>query len=296
MKGEKDILKSNLHPLNKHRGLYNFKELIESHAELRHFVKPNKYGNESVDFFDPKAVKALNTALLKHFYGIDFWDIPQNYLCPPIPGRADYIHHIADLIKPKTDNVKCLDIGVGANCIYPIIGVKEYGWQFVGTEIDPIAIKNANEILNYNVGLKDSVELRLQENSTDIFSGMIKKDEYFDLSICNPPFHISAAAARQGTTRKLKNLTGKKTTKPTLNFGGKNSELWCKGGEERFVRDMIFESSRFANSCNWFTTLISKQDRLESVYRTLETVNARKVKTINMGTGNKISRIVAWSF
>lgn len=132
-------LKSRLHPLNKHRTRYDFKQLIGSFPALAPFVKLNKYQDESIDFSDAKAVKMLNSALLKQFYDIEFWDIPNGYLCPPIPGRADYIHHVAELLGsfknekiPKGASIKCLDVGVGANCVYPIIGNKEYGWSFIG--------------------------------------------------------------------------------------------------------------------------------------------------------------------
>src|SRR5690606_24715537 len=115
----------------------------------------------SIDFFNPQAVKALNKALLFYYYDIVYWDIPENYLCPPIPGRADYIHYIADLladnnkgIVPTGSEIKCLDIGVGANCIYPIIGVKEYGWSFIGADIDALAIKSAKKIIASNPSLQ----------------------------------------------------------------------------------------------------------------------------------------------
>ena len=294
--------KTILHARNKHRERYDFKQLIATCPALAVFVKPNKYADDSIDFFDPQAVKMLNKALLKHFYEIDNWDIPNNYLCPPIPGRADYLHYMADLLASfnngkllKGRTVKCLDIGVGANCVYPIIGTHEYEWSFVASDIDPISIQSATKIVHSNAVLKTNVELRLQPNPKQIFSGIIQKGELFDLSICNPPFHASLAEAQAGTTRKLSNLKHKKT-KPILNFGGQNAELWCEGGEAKFARDMIYESKEFATSCFWFSSLISKQSSLESVYYALEKAQATHVKTIQMGQGNKISRIVAWTF
>ena len=92
-------IKTSLHPRNKNRERYDFKQLVASSPSLAPFVKPNKYSDESIDFADAEAVKALNQAILKFHYGFDYWDIPNNYLCPPIPGRADYIHHIADLLR-----------------------------------------------------------------------------------------------------------------------------------------------------------------------------------------------------
>lgn len=294
--------KPGLHPLNRHRERYDFKALTASLPELAPYVKLNEYGDESIDFFDPEAVKMLNKALLKHFYGIDSWDLPENYLCPPIPGRADYIHHIAELLGscnngkiPTGNKVVCLDIGVGANCIYPIIGNKEYGWSFIGTDIDSVALASAKRIVEEN-GLSGSVEILKQHNPKDFFRGILKTTEQIDLSICNPPFHSSPEEAQSGSIRKLRNLKQEKITKPVLNFGGRNNELWCDGGEEKFVKDMIFQSRQYADSCLWFSTVISKQANLNSAYRTLKTVEAVEVKTIPMSHGNKNSRIVAWTF
>ena len=295
--------KSQLHLRNKHRERYDFKALVKSSPDLAQYVKLNNYRDESIDFFDPQAVQALNKALLKHYYSIDDWSIPENYLCPPIPGRADHIHYVADLLAstnsgkiPRGSQIRCLDIGVGANCVYPIIGNKEYGWSFVGSDIDPVAIKSANKIINSNSLLQSKVELRLQSDRKNIFKGIIKPNEYFDLTICNPPFHASAAEAQSGTLRKLSNLKHKKITKANLNFGGKNNELWCEGGEERFVKNMIKESVQFSHSCSWFSTLISKSSNLKLALAELEKVKALEVKIIPMSQGNKISRILAWRF
>ncbi len=295
--------KLELHPRNQHRGRYDFKELVEASSDLAPFVLLNAHLDESIDFADPAAVKMLNTALLKRYYDLNYWDIPAGYLCPPIPGRADYIHHIATLLGnnnygkiPTGKNIVCLDIGVGANCIYPIIGVKEYGWSFIGADIDPVAIDSANKIIELNPHLKELVECRLQPDPKDIFYNIVKKDELFDLSICNPPFHASQEEAEAGTLRKLSNLQQTKVKTPVLNFGGQNGELWCFGGEEKFVRDMIRESRKFASSCYWFSTLISKKTNLPSVYAALKKVEATDVKTIPMGQGHKTSRIVAWTF
>ena len=295
--------KTKLHLRNKHRERYDFGLLTKTCPDLAQYVKLNVYNDESIDFADPNAVKMLNKALLKHYYDIDNWDIPENYLCPPIPGRADYIHHVSDLLGSKNfgkipvgDKIKCFDIGVGANCVYPIIGNKEYGWSFVGSDIDTTAIASANKIIESNPFLKDKIEIRFQHQPNDIFFGIIKKDELIDMSICNPPFHSSLAEAKEGTLRKLNNLNTEKITKPVLNFGGQNCELWCKGGEEKFIRDMIRQSKLYAASCFWFSTIVSKQKHLKNIYEALQTAEAVEVKTIPMGQGNKSSRIIAWTF
>ena len=176
--------KISLHPRNKHRERYDFPKLILACPELKTFIINPKSNEDSIDFANPDAVKALNKALLAHFYQIKFWDIPQNYLCPAIPGRADYIHYVADLLAesnggiiPKGLNIKCLDVGVGANCVYPIIGRAEYGWGFVGSDIDPLAIRSATNIVNFNPTLKGSVSCRLQKYENVFFDEIMKPKE-----------------------------------------------------------------------------------------------------------------------
>ena len=205
--------KPGLHPRNRHRERYDFGALVQSCPDLAHFVKLNAYQDESIDFFNPEAVKMLNKALLKHFYGIDHWDIPPGYLCPPIPGRADYLHHMADLLAsenhgtiPVGNQIRCLDIGVGANCIYPIIGNRSYGWSFLGTDIDPFAVDNAARIISKNASLQGAIEIRLQKNSRDIFSEVLQPNDHFEMTICNPPFHRSPAEALIGSQRKISNF------------------------------------------------------------------------------------------
>lgn len=288
--------KSNLHPKSKHREAYDFQALTKIHPQLKDFVKVNEFGNESIDFFNPEAVKTLNYSLLKYFYKIENWQIPANYLCPPIPGRADYIHHLATLIEPRKTKIKCLDIGVGANCIYPIIGVSEYDWDFVGSDIDPISIKNAQEIIDSNSILKGRIELRLQTNGQSIFEGIIQANEQFTATICNPPFHASAEKASKGSKRKLANLKKEKTNSISLNFGGQSNELWCEGGELQFVKQLITESRKFAKNCVWFSSLISKKDHLSSLYKHLKKQNVVEIKTIQMGQGNKTSHLLAWTY
>jgi 23S rRNA (adenine1618-N6)-methyltransferase len=295
--------KRNLHPRNLHRQGYDFEQLIKVTPKLREFVKLNQYDTESINFSDPDAVKALNKALLKQFYRINYWDIPAGYLCPPIPGRADYIHYMADLlgegnngIIPTGEQVKVLDIGTGANCVYPLIGNSVYGWQFVGTDIDPLAISSANKIIVENPGVKNNIICRLQTNPADVFNRIIKQDEVFDLTICNPPFHASWQEAQAGTNRKWDNLNNAKSQKAVLNFGGKNNELWCYGGEATFIRRMIEQSAFFAKNAFWFSTLVSKKDTLAGVYKALRKVAASDIKTINMAQGQKVSRIVTWTF
>ena len=303
----KAIEKTGLHLRNPHRFRYDFELLLNNYPELKNFVHTKEHrsgaSEETIDFSNPDAIKALNKTLLITYYDIQNWDIPSNYLCPPIPGRADYIHYIADLLAnsnngiiPEGEQVVGLDIGIGANCIYPIIGNNAYGWSFVGADIDEDALQNCKKIIANNAKLIDVISLQLQVEARYIFKNIILPEDRFAFTICNPPFHSSAEAAAKSALRKINALDENKTSNPVLNFGGHQAELWCKGGELGFITQMIYESAKYPMQCLWFTTLVSKKDNLKSIYKILGKVSAVAIKTIDMAQGQKISRIVAWTF
>jgi 23S rRNA (adenine1618-N6)-methyltransferase len=289
-----------MHPRNKHTDRYDMKKLAQSCPMLSQHIHINKYGSETIDFGNPVAVKLLNQAILKSDYGLSYWEIPDNYLCPPIPGRADYLHHLADLLAscdegqiPKGSSIHGLDIGVGANSIYPVIGSFEYGWRFIGSEIDQGAFKSAEAIIRGNNHLRELFQLRLQPTAGEIFKGVILSDEQFDFTMCNPPFHSSAEEASEGNKRKQKNLGLKSGA---LNFGGQNQELWCHGGEKSFILKMIKESESYHHQCLWFTSLVSKKENLITFQKELKKISATDVRVIEMSQGQKKSRILAWTF
>lgn len=293
--------KAGLHPRNRNRGRYDFGALVEACPELGPFVVDGPRG-PTVDFTDPRAVRLLNRAILCATYGIAGWDIPEGYLCPPIPGRADYVHHAADLLAalsggvvPRGATVRVLDIGTGANLVYPLLGHREYGWSFVGTDIDRAALESGRKILKANAEFEAAIELRLQRGRSAIFGGVLKAGEAFDLAMCNPPFFASAAEARASSQDKWRKL-GRGAEGARRNFGGQGAELWCEGGEVAFVRRMIGESARNPGACRWFTTLVSKSANLPSVHRALRQVEAKDIRSVEMEQGQKKSRIVAWRF
>ncbi len=297
-----------LHPRNRHQGRYDLARLVATNPALRHHLVQTP-GGESIDFSDPQAVRELNRALLAADYGIAFWDIPAGYLCPPVPGRADYLHGPADLLAadnegeiPRGASVRVLDVGTGANVIYPLLGHAEYGWRFVGSDIDAAALKAAAATVQAN-GLQKMIELRQQHAAASLFKGVVQPGERFALTLCNPPFHTSAAEAAQGTRRKLRNLGGDPKSAParggkgpTLNFGGQANELWCPGGEAAFLRRMIAESAELRAQVLWFSSLVAKSEHLPDIRRQLAKVGAVEVREVPMAQGNKQSRFVAWSF
>jgi 23S rRNA (adenine1618-N6)-methyltransferase len=295
--------KNRLHPRNRNRERYDVKALVQTVPELKDYIILSKQGIETVDFSDPEAVRLLNTAILKHYYGIEKWDFPKENLCPPIPGRADYIHYIADLLAehnsgkiPKGEKVTGFDVGTGAGCIYPIIGTTEYGWKFVATEIDNKSLRSAQHIAKINSSLTDKIEFRRQGDPNDVFFGVWSRLERVDFTMCNPPFHASAEEAMKGSRRKVANLSGKKVSTPERNFSGAPHELITEGGEIKFIQNMVKESTKFGKNCLWFSTIVSKQSNLKKVEEALKRAKALQTRIIPMGTGNKSSRLMVWSF
>lgn len=295
-----------LHPRNRHQGQYDFAALIAACPALKPHVKANPYGLPSIDFANPQAVKLLNRALLAQQYGVQQWDIPSGYLCPPIPGRADYIHALADLLAgpggtvPRGSQIRLLDIGTGANLVYPLLAHAEYGWDCVGSDIDRPALDNAQAILEANPAFAAHIALRHQTRDDAMFSGIWQKGERFDLTLCNPPFHASRAAAAAGSERKWRNLgKGKQLASaraPALNFGGRDRELCYPGGEVAFVSRMIEDSRRFARQCLWFTSLVSSADSLPALQAALRHAGVKQSQLVAMAQGQKRSRVLVWSF
>ena len=298
--------KAALHPRNRHQQRYDFDALTRTSPELAAFVRLTPRGNHSIDFTDANAVKALNRALLMHWYQIEGWDIPEGYLCPPIPGRADYIHNLADLLaasnhgkQPEGAQIRAMDIGCGANCIYPLIGHSEYRWRFVGAEIDPVSLASAERILAANSNLQAHISLRQQPDKQRCFEHVLETGEFLDLTLCNPPFHDSPEQMVRGTQRKWKNLgkwDGKPIDKAALNFGGQSNELWCEGGEVAFISRMMKESQRHTTQVYWFTSLVSRQAALPELKQVLKRLNVTQHKVVTMTQGQKSSRFIAWTF
>ncbi|GAA4442163.1 23S rRNA (adenine(1618)-N(6))-methyltransferase RlmF [Ravibacter arvi] len=248
-------------------------------------------------FHDANAVRLLNKALLLSEYAITYWDIPAGQLCPPIPGRADYVHYLADLIAADgaTKDKNILDVGVGCSLIYPILGAAIYGWSFVGSDVADEALTNARKIVEQNALLRSRVTLRLQRDQSLVLKNIIQTTDYFDAVMCNPPFFKSKEEANAQSNRKLVNL-GLQNGKGQRNFGGRSNELWYPGGELRFVSTMIKESTLFKEQVGWFTSLISNKDNLHPLQKLLKKNAAEEIEVVKMQQGNKQSRFLAWKF
>ncbi|WP_299104223.1 23S rRNA (adenine(1618)-N(6))-methyltransferase RlmF [uncultured Tenacibaculum sp.] len=278
-----------LHSQNIHNKGYDFDVLISKYPKLERYVV-EKYGKATIDFSNPVAVKEFNRALLFAYYGIEYWQFSDENLCPPIPGRVDYIHHIADLVKGE-QQVKVLDVGTGATCIYPLLGNAVYQWAFVASDIDSKSLANAQKIIDKN-DLSKKIELRYQKDENHILKGIVREEDSFAVTMCNPPFYKSAEEARGANRRKSRNLGNN----AVRNFAGNSNELWYVGGEKAFLHTYLYESSLLPKASTWFTSLVSKKENVESLQSSGKKLGVKEFKVIPMSQGNKVTRIVCWRF
>ncbi|PHJ23896.1 23s rrna methyltransferase [Cystoisospora suis] len=265
-----------MHPRSRHLGAYlDYKRLGEKYEYLKPFLTQNRHGGNHLDLRDQLALYSLSKALLMECYGLEF-DLPlaeEKFLVPCVPSRANYVHHAADLLvdveleatlylelhRPARDvdrvnalvketaplrgeGVRILDIGVGANCIYPLLGATEYGWSFVGTDVSERSLAVAQRNVDSN-GLGSRISLRHQPNSQCYFEGAVEAGDLFALCMCNPPFHESAAQINVCPVRSLE---------------AQDHELMCEGGELQFIKGMIAESRRRCAQFMWFSSLVAR--------------------------------------
>ncbi len=80
-----------------------------------------------------------------------------------------------------------LDIGTGANCIYPLLGYGMYKWHFKATDINNESLESAYNIIERN-NLENLIKLETQINEKYIFYSVVEPQEIIYFSMCNPPY------------------------------------------------------------------------------------------------------------
>lgn len=284
----------NLHPLNKFNQDYDFSKLIKHVHVLKKHIQLTPDGRKTIDFKNPESVFLLNKALLESNYSVKGWEILEGSLCPSIPGRVNYIHYLADLIgKQDSKNTKILDVGTGASLIYPILGNKEYGWKFVGSETHKPSILQAKEIISKNSQLIKAIEIREQEDPKEILKGIIKPGEFYDAVMCNPPFYKSWDDYHTNLKKKNQKLHNE-SENSSSNFQGLPNELWYPGGEQKFITQLIYDSFKFKDQIRICSSLVSNKDTLKPLKAILEYHKINNIQITKMTQGNKITRILSW--
>lgn len=163
---------------------------------------------------------------------------------------SDSSRNTDDSVHPlHGERVAVLDIGVGANCIYPLLGSREYGWRFVGSDVSEASLAVAERNVRMNA-LEGNISLRLQPRRENVFVNVVKPGEFYSLTMCNPPFHNS---------REQVNVC------PVRVLDAQDHEIMCEGGEWQFILNMIEESKIVCAQVLWFTTLVARAATVKQV-------------------------------
>ena len=281
---------------NKNNIFYNdfkpdFLTLIKEFPELKKYILKQNEDNEGefqFDWSNNELSLLMDKSILNYYFDIKYYDIPNGFLIPPIPSRINYINLINSIITKlikdiDIKNIIGIDIGTGANIIYPILGYSIYKWKFICTEINKEAYNNAKLILQKN-NLENNINIIKQNNKDNIFISILNRENKYIFSMCNPPYY--------NYENEIK-LEDKKRDNE-YNF----DEIYYKNGEFGFFQRYFEESICYKNNVFLYTILIGKKINAENIYDKLSSYNDI-IKIYNMQkilTGNNVRYIIYWSF
>ncbi|RXG69154.1 Methyltransferase-like protein 16 [Armadillidium vulgare] len=323
-----------MHPRNPYKTLPSFKELAIHYPDFRAYCTFDFRGKAFLDFKKSEAVRALTTCLLHKDFGLKV-NIPDNRLVPTLPLRMNYLLWIEDLLNltchksslgKMNDNITGIDIGTGATCVYPLLGSKKFGWNFVATETDSVsfdsAMKNvAENELEKKILVKQSAEFFdiLQNDIVKEFLQNVrrisketvapeaadsdpssckqesKQESYLiDFTMCNPPFFSSEV--EMDTNHNNKKET---RSQPRSVSTGSAEERVTDGGEISFVDKLIEKSIQYKDSIKIFSTLVGKKSDVKIIINHIK----EKTKGLNVCVtdtefcqGRTMRWGIAWSF
>eukprot|EP00056_Hartaetosiga_gracilis_P014099 m.239708 g.239708 ORF g.239708 m.239708 type:complete len:582 (+) comp13983_c0_seq1:125-1870(+) len=172
-----------MHPKNRFRLETDFHALAEKFPPLLKFFRTMNRGKRRIDFRLPGATKAITCALLKAVYSLDV-TLPDDRLVPTIPQKLNYVLWIDDLLSTLAqpfEDVKGVDIGCGASCIYPFLGVRSFpSWTFIATEADTKSFECARKNVEEN-GLVNTIDVRFNPNTSNIICGVVDDADGVDV-------------------------------------------------------------------------------------------------------------------
>ena len=264
----------------------DFLILIKEFPELKKYIKKHdeKIEEFSFDWSNNDLSLLMTKSILNYYFNIKYYDIPKGFLIPPVPSRLNYLNLINELIKDiKKENIIGVDIGTGANIIYPILGNSIYNWKFICSEINNESYNNAKLILQKN-NLEENINLIKQENKNNIFVSIINQENKYTFSMCNPPYY--------DYEQEIKIEDKKRDTE--YNF----DEVYYEKGELGFFERYFEESICYKKNIFLFTILIGKKSNSEIIYDKINSYNniIKLCDIKKIMTGNNVRYIIYWSF
>jgi len=272
----------------------DFSILINIFQELKKYIKEKKEKDEinefTFDWSNNNLSLLMTKCILNYYFDIKYYSIPNNFLIPPVPSRLNYLNTINTLLTSynalnnnnKQNNVIGIDIGTGANLIYPLLGYSLYKWIFICSEINNDAYENAKTIITNNK-LEENIKLIKQKYKNLIFVGIINKEEKYFFTMCNPPYYdYEEEIKKEDKNRDCQ-----------YNF----DEIYYKNGEIGFFDEYFEESICYKKNVFLFTILIGKKTNVQIILDKIS--NDKNIKFYDMKriqTGNNMRYIIYWSF
>ena len=291
---------------------------------------------------------ALTRGLLHWYFDLTLQHIPEKHLCPPVPNRFFYVHwiqtHLLPLLSKESGRFDYdsddsegdtndgalalypygLDIGVGANCIYPMLNAKFFRYNMVGTDIDNDALKVAQANVEAN-HLQGKIKLfqvapsyaQQQASSSpsapESVGGPVsralqtwqssqrpeqREQQRLQFVMTNPPFYDPQEEQTVMTDARVGD--GRARTAMTV------SEGTYPGGEVGFVTDMIADSLRQRNDVElngsllssplWYSSMLGKKASLVKLQKLLtHTLGPGHVEVTDYGPGQYTRWFLAWT-
>ncbi|KAL5960510.1 RNA N6-adenosine-methyltransferase METTL16 [Taenia solium] len=281
----------------------SFKNLVEKYPFFADVVIMDDNGKICPEFKQPKFLAALARALLLEDFGLDV-EVPVDRLIPTIPLRLNYILWIEDilsLMQARNSPPLILDIGVGSCCVYPIIGAKKCGWNFIGSECDMRNYNHSLETVQKN-GLNGKISLF---RVTDDTSGLLKPvfEEYsaalgidvaqikVDVVMANPPFFEDVAdSIGADSTRSLSRAPPKSASSAA------RQESQTVGGEVGFAKRLAEDSLVYKANVGVFTLMLGKKRSVPAVRLIMKEMNIMQTSVYEMCQGRVMRWGFAWTF
>ncbi|AEO55638.1 hypothetical protein MYCTH_2299692 [Thermothelomyces thermophilus ATCC 42464] len=276
-----------------------FRQLYATEPDFRQLARRDPQfaavlqDNGQLDFSDPAATMQLTKTLLHLDFGLKL-DLPDDRLCPPVPNRHNYILWLKELMDSTSyehpgRSLCGLDIGTGASCIYPLLGVAQRPWRFIATDIDAKNLSYAERNIRLN-GLQDRIRL-LDRKPND---PLVPLDDVgiasaVDFVMMNPPFYASE--------EDMLSSANKKARPPMSACSGAPVEMVCDGGEVAHVGRLLRESLILRDRIQWYTSMLGKLTSLEVLVEQLRDHAIDNYAVTEFVQGSKTRRwALGWSF
>lgn len=346
-----------MHPLS----VYAFRSSVPDAEDLEvtklAFQRICRRDRGWVNWKHPGASETVARALLEADFGLSWSSCKERQcLVPAVPRSANYLAWIQDLLLVATarvephmantpsanqnsileDNPLLLDIGTGASCILPLLGSRMVppSWRFVGTDVDPIAIQHAENLVRRN-GLLGRIAVRKVKEGTYLAGALVPSVDTMPgpvISVCNPPFFstyepshhlpgtqeasLTTDEGRQGEREqhiedihnqpaKRRRLDLETSETVDVEFSGTcNEKSFAKGGEYAFFHDMLQEmlqendaGQRLRERLSWASCMFGHKASIQRALDTLDGISRPvAVSSTWLVQGKKLRWAVAWSF